>query len=111
MGYFEATMHVGIAFKVDSLFKLVIPALILTSTIWNFGALLQYLHSCLPLQIRILGLHCNTYTRTYFYQLEFCTYTYLYKLGFWGLVIILAFNTNIITIFVFFHFIFFLFIT
>jgi hypothetical protein len=32
MGYFEATMHVGIAFRVDFSFKLAIPAFILTST-------------------------------------------------------------------------------
>jgi len=31
-------MHVGIAFRVDFLFKLVIPAFIFTSTNWNFGA-------------------------------------------------------------------------
>jgi hypothetical protein len=46
---------------------------------WNFGALLQYLHPYLPLPIGILGLCCNTYTRTYLYQLEF-----------WGFVAILA---------------------
>jgi len=80
MGYFETTMHVGIALKVDSSFKLVIPALILTSTNWNFGASLQYLHLYLPLPIRILGLYCNTCIRTYLYQLEF-----------WGFVVIHAF--------------------
>jgi hypothetical protein len=32
MGYFETTMHVGIAFRVDSSFKLAIPTFILTST-------------------------------------------------------------------------------
>jgi hypothetical protein len=32
MGYFEAIMHVGIAFRVDSSFKLAILALIFTST-------------------------------------------------------------------------------
>jgi hypothetical protein len=62
---------VGIAFRVDSSFKLEIPRLILSSTNWNFGALLQYLHMYLPLPTWILGLCCNTYTRTYFYQLEF----------------------------------------
>jgi len=75
-----------------------------------------------------LGLRCNTYTHTCFYQLEFwgfvvmlapiftftigilgfdcntCTCTYFYQLGFWGLVTILAFNTNIIIILVFLHF-------
>jgi hypothetical protein len=60
MGYFEATMHVGITFRVDSSFKLVIFAFI-------------------PLPTKILGLHCNTCTRTYLYQLEF-----------WGLIAILA---------------------
>jgi len=38
MGYFEVTIHVGITFKVDYSFKLAIPAFILTSTNWNFGA-------------------------------------------------------------------------
>jgi hypothetical protein len=47
---------VGIAFRVDSSFKLAIPGLILTSTNWNFGALSQYLHPYLPLPIRIWGL-------------------------------------------------------
>jgi hypothetical protein len=32
MGYFEATMHVDIAFKVDFSFKLAILAIIFTST-------------------------------------------------------------------------------
>jgi hypothetical protein len=32
MGYFEMTLHVGIAFKVDFSFKLAIPALIFSST-------------------------------------------------------------------------------
>jgi hypothetical protein len=32
MGYFEMIMHVGIAFRVDSSFKLAILAFILTST-------------------------------------------------------------------------------
>jgi hypothetical protein len=41
---------------------------------------LQYLHLYLPLPIGILGLRCNTFTRIYFYQLEF-----------WGLITILAF--------------------
>jgi hypothetical protein len=40
---------VGISFKVDYSFKLAIPGLIFTSTNWNFGVLLQYLHSYLPL--------------------------------------------------------------
>jgi len=34
----EGTMHVAIAFKVDSSFKLVIPAPLLTFTNYNFGA-------------------------------------------------------------------------
>ncbi len=79
---------------------IVIPTFILVSTDWNFGASLQYLHSYLSLLTGILGLHCNTYT-----------YTYLYKLEFWGLIVILAFNINIITILVFLHFTFFVFIT
>jgi hypothetical protein len=32
MGYFEMTLHVGIAFRVDPSFKFVILALVLTST-------------------------------------------------------------------------------
>jgi len=123
----------GIAFKVDSSFKLAILRLILTSTNWNFGLLLQYLHSYLTLPTGILGLHCNTYTHTCLYQLEFwgfiaiskpvftlpigilwpncniCTCIYLYELGFWGLVTIPAFNTNIITIIMFSHFTLFVF--
>jgi hypothetical protein len=71
MGYFEATMHVGIALKVDSSFNLVIPALILTFINWNFGASLQYIHPYLPLPTGILGLCRNTYTHIYLYQLEF----------------------------------------
>jgi len=77
-----------------------IPTPILASTNWNFGASLQYLHLYLPLPIGILGPNCNT-----------CTCTYFYQLGFWGLITILAFNINIITIFVFFHFTFFVLIT
>jgi hypothetical protein len=61
MGYFEAIMHVGIAFRVDSSFKLAIFALILLPT-------------------GILGFLCNTYTHTSFYQLEF-----------WGFLAIPAF--------------------
>jgi len=49
MGYFEATMHVGNVIKVDYSFNFAIPTLILTSTNWNFGALLQYFHPYLPL--------------------------------------------------------------
>ncbi len=71
MGYFEATMHVGIAFRVDSSFEFAIPALILTSTNKNFGVSLQNLHLYLPLPTRNLEFHCNTYTCTYLYQLEF----------------------------------------
>jgi hypothetical protein len=70
-----------------------IPTPILASINWNFGASLQYLHPYLPLLIGILGPNCNT-----------CTCTYFYQLGFWGLIVILAFNINIITILVFFHF-------
>jgi len=77
-----------------------IPTFKLASTNWNFGVLLQYLHTYLPLPTRNLGLRCNTYTHTYFYQL-----------GFWGLVTIPVFNTNIITILVFLHFTLFVFIT
>jgi hypothetical protein len=77
-----------------------IPTHVLTFTNWNFGASLQYLHSYLPLPTGILGLHCNTYTCTYLYHLEF-----------WSLIAILAFNTNIITIIVFLHFTFFVLIT
>jgi len=121
MGYFEAIMHVGIAFRVDSSFKLAIfalillptgilgfpcntcthtsfyhlefwgflaiPALIPLFTNWNFGVSLQYLYSYLLLPTRILSLNCNT-----------CTCTYLYQLGFWGLITTSAFNTNHILI-------------
>jgi len=91
-----------------------IPTPIFAFTNWNFGASLQYLHPYLPLPTRILGLHCNTYTHTCLYQLEFwgfiaistpilalptgilglhcntCTCIYLYQLEFWGLIVILA---------------------
>jgi hypothetical protein len=79
MGYFETTMHVGIAFKVDSSFNLVIPSFIFTSIKWNFGVLLQYLHPYSPLPTGILGLRSNT-----------CTHTYLYQLEIWGFVAIHA---------------------
>jgi hypothetical protein len=36
MGYFTTTRHVNIACKVDSSFKLAIPALVFTSTNLNF---------------------------------------------------------------------------
>jgi hypothetical protein len=68
MGYFEATMHVGIALKVDSSFNLIIPALILTFINWNFGVSLQYIHPYLLLPTGILRLRRNTYTHTYTLQ-------------------------------------------
>ncbi len=74
-------------------FKLAIPELILMYTNWNVGVSLQYLHPYLPLVTGILGHDCNT-----------CICTYFYQLGFWGLVTILASNTNIIIILVFLHF-------
>jgi hypothetical protein len=40
MGYFEVTMRVGIAFRVDSSSKLAIPTFILITTNWNFGVAL-----------------------------------------------------------------------
>jgi hypothetical protein len=51
---------------------------------------LQYLHMYLPLSTRTFGPNYNTYIHTYLYQLEF-----------WGLVTIVAFNTNIIIILMF----------
>jgi hypothetical protein len=42
--------------KIESSLKLAILEFILTFTNWNFGALLQYLHTYLPLPIGILGL-------------------------------------------------------
>jgi len=79
---------------------IVIPTPTLASTNWNFGTSLQYLNPYLPLPIGILGLNCNI-----------CTCTYFYELGFLGLVIICAFNINIITIIVYLHFTLFVFIT
>jgi hypothetical protein len=71
---------------------------------------LKYPNLYLYLPTGILGFRCNTYTRTYFYQLEFwgitCTCIYFYQLGFWGLIIIFVFNTNIIIILLFLHFTF-----
>jgi len=75
-----------------------IPTPTLASTNWNFGVSLQYLNPYLPLSIRILGSNYNT-----------CTCTYFYELGFWGLVTIPAFNTNIIIIIMFLHFTLFVF--
>jgi hypothetical protein len=40
---------------------------------------LQYPNLYLPLPTGFFGIHCNTYIRTYFYQLEF-----------WGIIAILA---------------------
>ncbi len=77
-----------------------IPTPTLASTNWNFGASLQYLNPYLLLPIGILGFDCNIYTFIYFYEL-----------GCWGLIIIPTFNTNIITIIVYFHFTLFVFIT
>jgi len=70
---------VGIAFRVDSSFKLAILGFIFTSTNWNIGIPLQYLHLYLFLPIGTLGLRCNTYTHICLYQLEF-----------WGFIAILA---------------------
>jgi len=77
-----------------------IPTPTLASTNWNFGASLQYLNPYVLLPNGILGFNCNI-----------CTCTYFYKLGFWGLIIIHAFNTNIITLIVYLHFTLFAFIT
>jgi len=95
LSYFKVTLHVGIVclrlgfhlrvskpsrwvllkhgitFKFDYSFKLVIPKLIFTSTNYNFGVSLQYLHLYLPLPAGILRFHCNTYNHTCLYQLEF----------------------------------------
>jgi len=79
---------------------IVIPTPTLASNNWNFGVSLQYLNPYLPLPIGILGLNCNI-----------CTCTYFYELGFLGLVIICAFNINIITIIVYLPFTLFVFIT
>jgi hypothetical protein len=94
MGFFEMwVLHLGLFFHFN----------------------LKYPNLYLPLQTGILGFRCNTYTHTYFYQLEFwgitCTCIYFYQLGFWGLIIIPAFNINIIIILVFLHFTLFVFIT
>jgi hypothetical protein len=38
MGCFKMAMYVGIAFRVDSSFKLTILAFVFTFTNWDFGA-------------------------------------------------------------------------
>jgi hypothetical protein len=76
MGFFETwVLHLRLIFRLN----FVIPKLIFTSTNWNFGASLQYLHSYLFLPTRILVFRYNTYTHTCLYQLEF-----------WGFVAILT---------------------
>ncbi len=93
MGFFEAwVLHLGLILHLYLQYRtyiylyqlafwgfVAIPTPIITFTNWNFGASLQYLNPYLPLPTWILGLHCNTYTHTYLYQLEF-----------WGLIAILA---------------------
>jgi len=50
MGFFEAwVLHLGLILHLN----------------------LQYIDLYLPLPTGILGFHCNTYTRTYLYQLKF----------------------------------------
>jgi hypothetical protein len=97
MGFFFK--RVGIAFRVVFHLHLQYLNLYLLLLTGSWGSL-QYLHLYLPLQTGILGHDCNT-----------CNYTYLYQLGFWGLVTIPASNTNIIIILVFLHFTLFVLIT
>jgi len=72
MGYFEMTLHVRIAFKVDLHLNL------------------KYLHLYLFLPTRTLGPNYNTRIHIYLYQLKFL-----------GLLVIPVFNINIITILIF----------
>ncbi len=87
-------------YKLEFWGMIAILALVLTFTNWDFGAWLQYLHLYLLLPTGILGHDCNT-----------CTCIYFYQLGFWGLLTILASNTDIIIILVFLHFTLFVLIT
>ncbi len=106
LGYFKMTLHVHIVFRARSSLKGIQTIYMGFFEMWVlhlgffFHLNLQYLDLYLPLPTGILGHNCNT-----------CTCTYFYQLGFWGLVTILAFNTNIIIILVFSHFTFFVFIT
>ncbi len=121
LNYFKMILHVHIVFKVRSSLKGIQTIYMGFFETWVlhlglfFHFNLKYPNLYLPLPIGILGFRCNTYTRIYFYQLEFwgitCTCIYFYQLRFWGLIIILVFNTNIIIILVFLHFTFFVFIT
>ncbi len=85
LGYFKVTLHMHIVFRARSSLKGIQTISIGFSETWVlhlglfFHFNLKYPNLYLPLPIRILGFRCNTYTRTYFYQLKF-----------WGIISILA---------------------
>ncbi len=118
LGYFKITLHVGIVFKDRSSLKSIQTIQMGFFEVWvlHLGLILhlnlQYPDLYFLLPTRILRFRCNTYTRIYFYQLQFwgfvaylhpylplpigilglhCntyTRTYFYQLEFWGFVAI-----------------------
>ncbi len=83
--YIKMTLHVHIVFRVRSSFKGIQTIQMGLFETWVFHLRfffhlnLQYLNLYLPLPTGFLGIHYNTYIRTYLYQLEF-----------WGIIAILA---------------------
>ncbi len=85
LGYFKVILHMHIVFRAKSSLKGIQTIYMSFFETWVlhlslfFHFNLKYPNLYLPLPTRILGFRCNTYTRTYFYQLEF-----------WGIISILA---------------------
>ncbi len=83
--YIKMTLHVHIVFRARSSLKGIqtIQMGLFETWVLHLGFFfhlnLQYPNLYLPLPTGFLGIHCNTYIRTYFYQLEF-----------WGIIAILA---------------------
>ncbi len=83
--YIKMTLHVHIVFKARSSLKGIqtIQMGLFETWVLHLGFFfhlnLQYPNLYLLLPTGFLGIHCNTYIRTYFYQLEF-----------WGIIAILA---------------------
>jgi len=75
LGYFKMTLHMHIVFRARSSLKgiQIIYMGFFETWVLHFGLFfhfnLKYPNLYLPLPIRILRFRCNTYTRTYFYQL------------------------------------------
>ncbi len=85
LGYFKMILHMHIVFRARSSLKGIqtIQMGFFETWVLHLGLFfhfnLKYLDLYLPLATRILGFRCNTYTRTYLYQLEI-----------WGIIAILA---------------------